>query len=170
MNNEKFKMLSDSHQRVEFLKDFFSYLSKTNEDDWCTDICRIEGGKQKNCFIGHFVNFMEISDDEIASDAIDLLEGSIITSFIYYQVNDGKHPDYPQSNPKERCLNMVLDLISGKLSMTLEGMQQESLKFGNDNQIIDFGFKPDVNFASQFKNIQKDNRAQPSLSSKKLKP
>lgn len=148
MNKQKLETLRKSNERVAFLKDFYAYLSRTAEEDWCTGVCRKEGNRQQNCFIGHLANFMEVADEENVSQVIDVFESGILTSYVYYRVNDGEHPGYRQNSPKKRCLQMVLDLISGRLIMTLESMEIACSRLPNYS-ITFFSFVPDVDFSAR---------------------
>jgi hypothetical protein len=79
------------------------YLEKTSEDSWCTDVVKTKDGK--NCLFGHLF-------DLGGSKLMDWFENTANT-YMVYPVNDGKHPNYQEPTPKQRCLSYIKNLRNG---------------------------------------------------------
>ncbi len=106
------------------INSLISYLEKTNDDQWQTDVCRSKDGK-RNCVMGHLFNWAggdgKDSDGRIkGSLAWDWFESVYATTYMIYPVNDGSHPAYPQATPKERILIYLKNLRDGKEKTTLD--------------------------------------------------
>jgi hypothetical protein len=80
------------------------YLEETDEDSWCTDVVKTKDGK--SCLFGHLF-------DLGGSKLMDWFE-NIANNYMVYPVNDGKHPNYQEPTPKQRCLSYVRNLRDGK--------------------------------------------------------
>lgn len=104
---------------IPFLNDLLIYLKKTNEDDWIVGLCR--NNLNQNCLIGHVCNFIQSKFPEESKQdnnyfdylIFEWFEYNIASPYQYYLVNDGKHQNYPQKTPKQRCCAYILDLING---------------------------------------------------------
>jgi hypothetical protein len=103
---------------MEKLNDIINYLETTKEDSWCTDVVKTKDGK--NCLFGHLF-------DLGGSELMDWFE-RIATTYMLYPVNDGLHPKYQQSTPKERCIAYIKDLQSGKEKTTYQLMEEYDKK------------------------------------------
>lgn len=93
---------------------FIQYLIDTQESEWQVDAVR-NADNTKNCLFGHLVNFVYGKDYEGSiSNAWDYFEEVWSTDYFIYRVNDGKHPNYQQSTPKQRCIAYLKDLWLGQ--------------------------------------------------------
>lgn len=115
------------------LEDLITYLEATPEDSWLIGECRSKDETQ-HCLISHIYNFAGGDEvDEVyvkpngksvsitkGSNAIDFFEERWATTFMFYKVNDGKHPNYPQATAKERCIAYLKNLRDGKEKSTLD--------------------------------------------------
>lgn len=99
----------------ESLKDIIYYLETTTEDSWCLNVVKTTDGK--NCLFGHLFDFG-------GSKLMDWFENFFATTYMVYPVNDGTHPNYQQSSPKERCIAYLKDLQSGKEKTTYQIMEE----------------------------------------------
>ncbi len=88
-----------------------AYLKGTPEESWCTEVVRTKEGQQ-NCLLGHL--FEMGKDKKESNQIIDYFEAAWANTFMFYPVNDGKHPNYQQETPKQRIIAYIQDLVSGK--------------------------------------------------------
>lgn len=107
---------------VTLIDDFIKYCQNTTDDQWCMEVVRTKDQKA-NCLFGHLFEFA--GDDKTGSFYWDMFEEVYATTYMVYQVNDGKDPDYPQSTPKARCVQYLKDLKSGKAKTTYQIMDEE---------------------------------------------
>ena len=99
----------------ESLKHIINYLEATKKDSWCLDVVKTTDGK--NCLFGHLFDFG-------GAKLMDWFENVFATTYMVYPVNDGTHPNYKQSSPKERCIAYLKDLQSGKEKTTYQIMEE----------------------------------------------
>lgn len=115
------------------LEDLITYLETTSEESWLMGKCRSKDQTQ-HCLVSHIYNFA--GGDEVAevfttrngqsfnitkgSNGIDFFEERWATSYMFYPVNDGTNPNYPQATPKERCITYLKNLKDGKEKSTLD--------------------------------------------------
>lgn len=109
-----------------FLNGFIAHCEKTGEDEWCVDIVRSKGG-DKNCLFGHLCNY---AGDDLGLRKLywDHFENYCATTYMVYPVNDGEHPDYQETTPKQRCLAYLRDHLAGKAKTTQDVMREDALK------------------------------------------
>lgn len=110
---ERLKMQSSSPLTIPKL---ISFLSRTKPEDWCTKICRTKNQKQ-NCLLGHVFNWG-------GNIGIDWLESNVATTFMFYPVNDGEHPNYPQETAKDRCIAYLTDIENGVVKSSAQLMDE----------------------------------------------
>jgi hypothetical protein len=96
-------------------QEIIAYLESTTEESWCMDVCRTTTGK--NCLLGHLF-------DLGGNSLIDFFEELYATTYMFFPVNDGTHPNYKQSTPKQRCIAYIKDLASGKQKTTYQIMEE----------------------------------------------
>src|SRR5690242_21599062 len=117
--------LEEAHEWT--LERIVEYMENTPEDSWCTEVVRTKDGK--NCFYGHLFD-MGGGDTEGGGGSLwDYFEEAYATTFMLYPVNDGRHPDYPQATPKQRCIAYLRDLISGKKETTAQLLEEEAERY-----------------------------------------
>jgi hypothetical protein len=103
------------------------YLENTSEDSWLVNRCRVtEAGVTRNCLRGHLLDFGGLGYEDIFHECI-------ATEYMYYAVNDGTDPRYPQTTPKQRCIAYLQDLLSGK-EKTTAALMEEDYQFYLQNQ------------------------------------
>lgn len=85
------------------------FIKRTDDDKWCTDVVKTQDGK--SCIMGHIF-------DMGGNMLWELFESVFATTYMIYPVNDGTHPTYKQTTPKERILAYLSDLRDGKASTT----------------------------------------------------
>ena len=102
----------------EILQDVINYLTFTKDEDWCVDVVRSKDQK-KNCFLGHLFDFG-------GNLICDIFENGICNEYMYFEINDGTHPNYPQETPKLRVIAYLEDLKDGKEKTILQYMQDEN--------------------------------------------
>ena len=106
------------------IQDIIDYMEATDEKSWAVGVVRREWpGAQTNCFFGHLFN-ME-SDEHAANELWGIFEEGYATTFMIYPVNDGEHPKYQQSTPKQRVIAYLKDLRDGKEMTTHEHMEND---------------------------------------------
>jgi hypothetical protein len=99
------------------INDIISYLETTPDASWCTDVVRTKD--QRNCLFGHL---FEMGGNDLWDD----FEEVYATTFMVYRVNDGNHPDYQQSTPKQRCIAYLKALAGGTELTTYQIMEMEA--------------------------------------------
>lgn len=97
------------------LPKIIEYLENTAEDSWRTDVVKKDG---KNCLYGHLFDYG-------GNKVMDSFESHVATTYMFYPVNDGTHPKYPQPTPKQRCIAYIKDIQSGKELSTYASMELE---------------------------------------------
>jgi len=97
-------------------EEIITYLENTTEESWCMDVCRTKDGR--NCLLGHLF-------DLGGNYLCDLFEECFATTYMFFPVNDGKHPEYQQATPKQRCIAYIKDLASGKQKTTYQTMEED---------------------------------------------
>lgn len=94
------------------LPEFINYCSATSENEWTTDVVRTRDGK--NCLFGHLVDwYYGKGYDGNISPAWDMFEDIWSSTYMVYNINDGKNPSYQQPTPKQRCLAYLKNLWLG---------------------------------------------------------
>lgn len=112
----------------EKISGLISFLYKTDDSEWCTDVVRTLDNK--NCLFGHVVNYFNQGSDEDKTDfAWSWFEDNVSTTYIVYKINDGKNPNYNQKTAKARCISYLENILSGKELTTHEGMDYEFAKY-----------------------------------------
>lgn len=86
-------------------------LETTPEESWATDVVRTSDGR--NCLFGHLFDIGGGESGRGGSRLIDYFESVFASTFMVYPVNDGKHRDYQQPTPKQRCIAYLRDIESG---------------------------------------------------------
>lgn len=116
-------------ERLSDLQPFIQYLQDTREDEWAVDVVRTKDGK--NCLFGHLINWYYGEDYEGSISLVwDLFEEMWMTTYVIYDINDGKNPKYPQPTPKQRVLAYMKNLWLGLEVDTQTGMALETKKYG----------------------------------------
>lgn len=111
-------------QKLDLAK-VIAYLKGTTEDSWCTDVVRTKDGK--NCLLGHIVDYVYGKGYQgNIMPAWDLFGEFYATEFMYYGVNDGTNPKYPQATPKQRILAYLINMLEGKELTTYQTMEADS--------------------------------------------
>jgi hypothetical protein len=98
------------------INEIISYIEKTDEDSWQTEICRSKDD-HKNCFLGHLFNLG-------GNDLINEFEWIWATEFMYFPINDGEDKRYKQSTPKQRIIAYLIDLKDGKTKTTQDILKE----------------------------------------------
>lgn len=106
------------------LPKIIEYLEATPENSWCTDVVKTRDGK--NCLLGHLFDYG-------GNHVMDAFEETVATTYMFYPVNDGTHPDYPQPTPKQRILQYLKDIISGKQKSVAVICEEEFQKYKAKN-------------------------------------
>jgi hypothetical protein len=115
--NKIYKIIG-TMSKEDFLNDIIHYLKNmTLESDWCVDVVRTKDQKQ-NCLMGHLFNFG-------GNLIVDIFHNNISTEYCYYQINDGKNPNYPQATPKQRIIAYLENVRDGKEETVLEYYQKK---------------------------------------------
>lgn len=105
------------------------YLEKTTEESWCIDVCRTKEGR--NCMLGHLHEYGG-GDEGFGSDVCELFEEMYATTYMFFPVNDGQHPDYQQDTPKERCIAYLKAIQSGDEMTTYQSMDYHMEQYKNE--------------------------------------
>lgn len=92
-------------------QELVDYLKSTREDEWCTGVTKNDKGQL--CVINHIV-----MSDLFFSLKWHLSFTGLCEKFLF-EINDGKHPEYQQETPRQRCIAFYEDLVS-KHDQTLE--------------------------------------------------
>lgn len=100
------------------LDGIIAYLEMTRDDEWNMQYCRSKCGT-KNCLMGHLFN-LGGGDNGDGSALCSFFEEQYATSFMFYPINDGEDPRYPQTTPKQRILAYLCDLRDGKEKTTAD--------------------------------------------------
>lgn len=111
------------------LKKIVAYLESTPEDSWCTGVVRTKTGK--NCLLGHVVDYVYGKDYEgNIMPAWDLFGEFYATEYMYYGINDGEDPKYPQKTPKQRILAYLTNMLNGTELTTYQSMEADARRYG----------------------------------------
>lgn len=102
------------------LQDLIDYIESTKEENWIVD--RVRDKDNNGCVMSHIFDFG--GGDNGGGDAWDFFEGMWATTYMIYPVNDGEHPQYKQSTPKQRCIAYLKDLRDGKQKNTRQLMDE----------------------------------------------
>lgn len=97
------------------LDKIIEYLETTTEDSWCTDVLRTKDGR--NCLLGHLHDYGG-GDAGFGSYVCDMFEEVFATTFMFFSINDGEHPNYPQETPKQRIVAYLKNMRDGKEKTT----------------------------------------------------
>lgn len=103
------------------INNIISYMEKTDEDSWYMKVCRTKGGE--NCLFGHLFDYGG-GDNGKGSFICDWFEEMYATVYMFFSINDGEHPDYPQKTPKQRIVAYLKDLRDGKQQTTQQLMDE----------------------------------------------
>lgn len=101
----------------DILSDVINYLKLTKDEDWCIDIVRTKDQKQ-NCFLGHLFNFG-------GNLICDIFESGICNGYMYYDINDGKNPNYTEKTAKLRIIKYLENLREGKEKTIFDHMSDD---------------------------------------------
>lgn len=97
------------------LKLVLQKLESTTQGKWCVDRVRVEDHscplEYSNCLLGHVFD-MGV-DEKDSNKWCDWFTSVITTEYVFYPINDGKNPKYPQETPRDRCIQYVKNLIDG---------------------------------------------------------
>jgi len=97
------------------LKAIIGFLERTDEKDWAVDVCITGNGGHQKCLLGHLYTYGGGDErTEEANHICDWFFNFWATTYMFFPVNDGKHPKYQQHSAKERCIAYLGDLLSGK--------------------------------------------------------
>jgi hypothetical protein len=106
------------------------YMESTSEASWCEKVVRTkEGG---NCFFGHL--FAMGKDEEESNLLWNWFEECYSTTYMIYPINDGEHPNYQESTPKQRVLSYLKNLRDKKEMTTYESMDYEMAEYEKSKQ------------------------------------
>ncbi|MFI2837586.1 hypothetical protein [Mycolicibacterium sp. PDY-3] len=112
-------------EKLSDLQPFIQYLIDTADDEWAVDVVRTEDGR--NCMFGHLVDWCYGKGyTGNVNTAWDYFEARWMTTYVIYDVNDGKHPDYQQPSPKRRVVAYLTNLWLGQEVDTETGMALEA--------------------------------------------
>ncbi len=120
MNEEydsAFKAIAD-------LPSFIAYLEETSPDEWLTDHVRTEDNS-KNCVMGHLMNFVYGKEQRTPGLAWDAFEEMWATTYMSYDVNDGRNLKYQQATAKDRIIAYLKDLWMGLEKPTWQYMEDD---------------------------------------------
>lgn len=113
-----------------------AWLGNTSDSQWCVDWCGEEAsgvpGGVRFCVRGHLLVYAEFHGCPEGFDA--LFHEVWATEYMYYPVNDGKHPDYQQATPKARVMAYFGDLRDGKKPTTYQLMDAEMKSYRVSDQ------------------------------------
>lgn len=110
------------------LQPFIQYLQDTEESEWAVDVVRTKDGK--NCLFGHLVDWFYGKGYEGSINAAwDMFEAMWMTTYVIYDVNDGKNPKYQQPTPKQRVLAYMKNLWLGLEEDTQTGMANGAARY-----------------------------------------
>ncbi|QOH56225.1 hypothetical protein [Rhodococcus rhodochrous] len=120
----------EAAQKLDDLQPFIQYCIDTDEAEWQVDTVR-SSGNTKNCLFGHLINWAYGKDYEGSVSAIwDMFEEIWGTTYLVYEINDGRHPAYPQETPRQRCIAYLKDLWLGRIEDTQTGWAKEAERHG----------------------------------------
>ena len=109
------------------MDNILAWLANTSDDQWCVDYCGEERegvpGGAAFCARGHLLVYAAASGMERGFD--DVFHEVWATEFMYYRVNDGKHPKYQQATPRERVMAYFTDLRDGRELTTYKLMEAD---------------------------------------------
>lgn len=117
----------------QIITELIKYLQQTRDNEWCINIVRSSDCK-KNCIFGHIFNFGRYVNPDLDSDSAgskmwDWFENHVGTTYYVYSINDGQNKNYPQSTPKERCINYLYNILLKVEKTTHKSMSYEFLKY-----------------------------------------
>jgi hypothetical protein len=98
-----------------------AYLEATNDDQWLMGRCR-SADQKKNCLLGHV--FAMGKDDKEGNEWVNWFD-YIATEYMYFSINDGENPKYPQATPKQRCIAYLTDIMEGWSKSTMEMLDDD---------------------------------------------
>ena len=110
-------------ESMKTIDSLIEYLEQTNDNDWIVDRVRTTDGK--GCVMSHIFDWG--GGDNGGSDTWDWFEEVFATTYMIYPVNDGQHPNYQQSTPKERCIAYIRNLRDGIEKTTQALMDEDRL-------------------------------------------
>lgn len=118
-----FEVYGEDYKR--FLTEFIPYLESKPDEEWI-DVIFANSDLSKRCVIFHFLGFVgQDNPDKKTWSNLDWYEANVC--FIQRagcEVNDGNHPDYQQSTPKERSITYLKNLLEGKELTPLQMMDE----------------------------------------------
>ncbi len=115
------KPMADS-QTPSTIEAVIAHMEATAEDSWQMDVVRSADGS-RNCFFGHL--FSMGADDREGTRLWDWFESAHSTTYAIYPINDGEHPEYQQTTPKQRVLAYLRDLRDGLAKTTMQCMEED---------------------------------------------
>lgn len=108
------------------LDKLIEYLEGTSSDAWLLGHCRTKDGSQ-GCLMSHVFDWGG-GDDGQGGAAVAIFEECIATTYMFFPINDGEDPRYPQPTAKERCIAYLKDIRDGKELAVGALMEQEWAK------------------------------------------
>lgn len=116
-------MITEEFQHLFNINSIISYMETTDAGRWTSDVCRTQDGK--NCFLGHLYEYAGGDENnKVANGIIDWFESAYATTYMFFPINDGKHPDYPQKTQKDRIIAYLKNLRDGKEQTTCQIMEE----------------------------------------------
>lgn len=111
-------------EKLKNIDSFIDYLETTDDNEWCEDVVRTKGN-EKNCVMGHLVNWYFGKDYEGKLEPVwSLFQEMWATTYMLYPVNDGENEKYQQETPKERTIAYLKDLRDGNEKTTSQLMEE----------------------------------------------
>jgi hypothetical protein len=122
------KTFDEIAERLSDLGKVIAYLESTPEDSWAVNVVRTKDGK--NCLLGHVIDYVYGKGYEgNVMPAWDLFGEFWATEFMYYGVNDGTNPKYPQTTPKQRILAYLRNMQAGIEPTTYQSMELDARRY-----------------------------------------
>ena len=100
------------------LADVIAYLTSTNPGTWWSGPTYRSPDGTQHCALSHVA-------DRYGMDAMHMFEETYSTSYMIGAVNDGNHPRYQQSHPKDRCLAYLTAMVNGDEETTQQSMDRQ---------------------------------------------
>lgn len=91
---------------IEQLDQAIAYLETTDPGSWWGGPTYRSPDGTQHCALSHIA-------EHLGMEGMETFENVWSTSYVIGAVNDGKHPEYQQATPKERCLAYLNRLRNG---------------------------------------------------------
>lgn len=115
----------DQIESKKLINNFLKYLEKTQDSEWLTEKCADTPELKKCCVMGHLFKFGGGNKDKKKGNQIwDDFEYYFATTYMIFPVNDGKHKNYQQATPKQRCIAYLKDLRDGIEETSFESVEK----------------------------------------------